>query len=228
MQPVDYSRTAFVSQSHQQYYDHHSPYALPAPSSQYGNYIQSHQRQQDSSQWSPGSNASTSHHRTHQCHSPSPAHSNSSLPLAVSNLHSGSYLPQPPPPLPNPQWPSQPSPYVKTELYVKNDSYMKSDTTASEGSPAYSYAATDTSEPPPSSSANVSLPPPRRRVSPGNTREQYGPGGRSADNRPVGILKCSSCNTTQSAEWRKGPSRKKELRKLIIDLFSSMAQSVLS
>jgi hypothetical protein len=37
MQPVGYSRTAFVSQSHQQYYDHHSPYALPAPSSQYGN-----------------------------------------------------------------------------------------------------------------------------------------------------------------------------------------------
>ena len=68
---------------------------------------------------------------------------------------------------------------------------MESDTTSSEGSPAYSYAVTDTSGPPLSSSANLSVPPPRRRISLGNTREQYGPGGRSAGNLPVGILKCS-------------------------------------
>jgi hypothetical protein len=28
---------------------------------------------------------------------------------------------------------------------------------------------------------------------------------------PVGIQKCSSCKVTQSPEWRKGPSGKKDL-----------------
>ncbi|KAG6374487.1 hypothetical protein JVT61DRAFT_4530 [Boletus reticuloceps] len=51
------------------------------------------------------------------------------------------------------------------------------------------------------------VPPPRHRVSPGSTRE---PVGRSS-NRPVGILRCTSCKATSSPEWRKGPSGKKEL-----------------
>ena len=110
------------------------------------------------------------------------------------------------------------SPYVKTEPYVKNESHMESDTTAS-------YAATDTSEPLLSSSANLSVPPPRRRVSLGNTGEQYGPGGRSAGNRPVGILKCSSCKghsksrMEERTEWKEGIRRNCAMGKLIINLF---------
>ncbi|KIY43960.1 hypothetical protein FISHEDRAFT_77882 [Fistulina hepatica ATCC 64428] len=51
------------------------------------------------------------------------------------------------------------------------------------------------------------VPAPRRRVSPGTQREY----NRSTGNRPVGVLKCTSCKATSSPEWRKGPSGKKEL-----------------
>ncbi|EIW83978.1 hypothetical protein CONPUDRAFT_163228 [Coniophora puteana RWD-64-598 SS2] len=51
------------------------------------------------------------------------------------------------------------------------------------------------------------VPPTRRRVSPGSGRE---PSVRM-NNRPVGVLQCTSCKATQSPEWRKGPSGKKEL-----------------
>jgi len=57
------------------------------------------------------------------------------------------------------------------------------------------------------SSSDV-VPPPRHRVSPGAAREQVS--GRNS-NRPVGILRCTSCKATSSPEWRKGPSGKKEL-----------------
>ncbi|TFK47861.1 hypothetical protein OE88DRAFT_753790 [Heliocybe sulcata] len=63
--------------------------------------------------------------------------------------------------------------------------------------------------------ANDVVPPPRhasRRASPSNsTRDSYGGGGRSTGHPPVGIAKCSSCKATQSPEWRKGPSGKKDL-----------------
>lgn len=52
------------------------------------------------------------------------------------------------------------------------------------------------------------VPPPRHRVSPGAAREPVS--GRNC-NRPVGILRCTSCKVTSSPEWRKGPSGKKEL-----------------
>ncbi|KAG6332757.1 hypothetical protein ID866_6331 [Astraeus odoratus] len=58
-----------------------------------------------------------------------------------------------------------------------------------------------------SSSAPDVVPPPRHRVSPGAGREIVGRAG----NRPVGILRCTSCKVTSSPEWRKGPSGKKEL-----------------
>ena len=52
------------------------------------------------------------------------------------------------------------------------------------------------------------VPPPRHRVSPGSARE---PVSNRNSNRPVGILRCTSCKVTSSPEWRKGPSGKKEL-----------------
>lgn len=54
------------------------------------------------------------------------------------------------------------------------------------------------------------VPPPRRRISPGSSRDQPAP-TRATGNRPVGVQKCSSCKATSSPEWRKGPSGKKEL-----------------
>lgn len=58
-----------------------------------------------------------------------------------------------------------------------------------------------------SSPADI-VPPARHRVSPGSAREPVT--GRNS-NRPVGILRCTSCKATTSPEWRKGPSGKKEL-----------------
>ncbi|KIJ67065.1 hypothetical protein HYDPIDRAFT_109065 [Hydnomerulius pinastri MD-312] len=52
------------------------------------------------------------------------------------------------------------------------------------------------------------VPPPRNRISPGSTRESLNSRG---SNRPVGIVRCSSCKATSSPEWRKGPTGKKEL-----------------
>ncbi|KAF9069258.1 hypothetical protein BDP27DRAFT_1447845 [Rhodocollybia butyracea] len=65
------------------------------------------------------------------------------------------------------------------------------------------------------SSVTDVVPPPRRRVSPSSRDYREGSGasgGRERHgNRPSGLLKCSSCKTTTSPEWRKGPSGKKEL-----------------
>ena len=71
------------------------------------------------------------------------------------------------------------------------------------------------------------IPPSRRRVTPNSARDRepgavrghVGPAGPSRGNgspglgvsKPTGVLKCSSCRTTQSPEWRKGPTGKKEL-----------------
>lgn len=72
------------------------------------------------------------------------------------------------------------------------------------------------------------VPPSRRRVSPGSAARDRnlgtghvatirgptgGPSGTSTIgvSRATGILRCSSCKTTSSPEWRKGPSGKKEL-----------------
>ncbi|KAJ6619698.1 hypothetical protein B0H10DRAFT_2024503 [Mycena sp. CBHHK59/15] len=86
------------------------------------------------------------------------------------------------PPPQGQQWPSQPPSYVET-------SNSNGPTFQRPLSPTYGYG---------------------RRVSPGSARESFGP-GRQSGNRPMGVLKCSSCKATTSPEWRKGPSGKKEL-----------------
>ncbi|KAF9521679.1 hypothetical protein CPB83DRAFT_778335 [Crepidotus variabilis] len=77
-------------------------------------------------------------------------------------------------------------------------------------SPNYTtYSAVSASSKTAPSAVDV-VPPPRRRISPTSTRDQTGP-IRSSSNRPSGVLRCSSCKTTSSPEWRKGPTGKKEL-----------------
>ncbi|KAL1747148.1 hypothetical protein HDZ31DRAFT_32602 [Schizophyllum fasciatum] len=76
--------------------------------------------------------------------------------------------------------------------------------------PAYPPAADAEGRP---MSPGDEVPPPKRRVSPGQARESSASRSNSSAgvNRPVGVIKCSSCKTTSSPEWRKGPSGKKEL-----------------
>lgn len=78
--------------------------------------------------------------------------------------------------------------------------------------PEYGYSASAGNPGGSPSGTSDVVPPPRRRASPaipGTTRETHS--ARSSGSRPAGIQKCTSCKTTQSPEWRKGPSGKKEL-----------------
>lgn len=110
-----------------------------------------------------------------------------------NNMRSASYPPQQ-------QWPNQP--YMDpSQAYPPRTS-----------SPDYGYVPSTGNEGGSPSAVSDVVPPPRRRVSPGipgTTRETHG--SRSSGNRPMGIQKCTSCKATQSPEWRKGPSGKKEL-----------------
>ncbi|KAF8896286.1 hypothetical protein BD779DRAFT_1433228 [Infundibulicybe gibba] len=205
MQPIGYNATNYnQQQSQQSYYEQSSgTYSLPPLSSTpaYNNYGPQPPHSVPASyspqRWSQGQGSEHSN-SYNQWNSPSPAHSISPLPPSVSNLRSGSY----PPPHSSQQWQNQSSTY-NMEGANAQPNFDRS------LSPGYAYSPNTGSEGT-SPSADV-VPPPRRRVSPGSTRDQYGPGGRSAGNRPMGVLKCSSCKATQSPEWRKGPSGKKEL-----------------
>lgn len=77
------------------------------------------------------------------------------------------------------------------------------------------------------------VPPPRRRTSADMGKDgagEYpasGSGGGAVkgahNNRPAGIVMCSSCKTTNSPEWRKGPSGKKELCNAYVTVSSSLS-----
>lgn len=175
------------------YYEHGS-YALPPLNSTTPSYGASYPPQAAGyaqQRWSQGGEP----HSYNGWGTPSPAHSTSPLPPAVSNLRSGSYSAQQ-----SQQW-QPPSP-----SYLDAGSGAPSFNRSI--SPNYSYSPTAGGSEGGSPASDV-VPPARRRVSPGSTREQYG--GRSSGNRPMGVLKCSSCKATTSPEWRKGPSGKKEL-----------------
>ncbi|KAM6504195.1 hypothetical protein JOM56_001138 [Amanita muscaria] len=118
------------------------------------------------------------------------------LPPAGGNLRSGAYQSH------LQQWQASPPPYVE----ATNDSQASFQRPVSAG---YSYPAAGGGGQEHVISSDV-VPPPRRRVSPGSTRDRYST-GRTGSNRPMGVLRCSSCKATQSPEWRKGPSGKKEL-----------------
>jgi hypothetical protein len=203
MQHMGYGNSTYVAPN-QSYYEQSSSYSLPpvpSTSPSYGNYFPQ-QSTQPATQYSPEhwtqTEGTSPSQQYNSWNSPSPSHSVSPLPASVSNIRSGSYPPTPQ----NQQWSSQPQSYVDNDSPVAQ-SFPRPLT------PSYEYSPRGDSEgtsPP----ADV-VPPPRRRVSPGTTRDQYPSGGRTSGSRPMGVLKCSSCKATQSPEWRKGPSGKKEL-----------------
>ncbi|TBU63084.1 hypothetical protein BD310DRAFT_945502 [Dichomitus squalens] len=131
----------------------------------------------------------------------------SSLPngAPISSMRTSSYSAPPPPPAPQHQWsPHQPT-YLDTESPVSPDD----PSLPSPGGMYHASGPLDQEEQAPPSPLNDLVPAPRsgRR----NNREQYGNGGRTAGNPPVGVVKCASCKATHSPEWRKGPSGKKDL-----------------
>ncbi|KZT73143.1 hypothetical protein DAEQUDRAFT_722264 [Daedalea quercina L-15889] len=180
----------------------HPPYNLPPAPSQYPN-MSSAQYQPPhyaNSNWShaPESPSTQSHYQWN------PQGSALASAPSVSSIRSSSYQ-QPAPPAQH-QWPSQPPSYL--EAHSGTPSYSP------QGPPSgSSFPAPQAHDEAPPSPGSDYVPPSRvtHRRGSNNSREQYGSGGRSAGNPPVGVPRCSSCKATQSPEWRKGPSGKKDL-----------------
>ncbi|PFH53050.1 hypothetical protein AMATHDRAFT_73596 [Amanita thiersii Skay4041] len=197
--PPTYNTSTYGLQ--QQYYEQHPNFVLPPLSSAHqgaynGNYMPQQTQSVPSASYPPH-RWSTGVPETPNMYNQwdSPVHTTSSLPSTVSNLRSGTYPPH------LQQWQTPPA-------------YMQTTSEPQQGyrpvSPTYSYPPVTGNGVAPQSPQDV-VPPPRRRVSPGSTRDLYPTTSRAASNRPMGILRCSSCKATQSPEWRKGPSGKKEL-----------------
>ncbi|KAI0749586.1 hypothetical protein C8Q80DRAFT_1101876 [Daedaleopsis nitida] len=121
----------------------------------------------------------------------------------ISSMRSSSYT-APPAPTPQHHWSSQQTAYLDTDSPVS----PVGPSAPSPVDPTYPTSAPLKQEEPPSPSGDQ-VPAPRsgRR----NNREQYGSGGRTTGNPPVGVTRCASCKATHSPEWRKGPTGKKEL-----------------
>ncbi|KAF8962756.1 hypothetical protein BDZ97DRAFT_1092582 [Flammula alnicola] len=191
MQQLDYASANYNTHQNASYYEHGGSYALPPLSPQSQAYNNNFIQQQG-----PGVQPSYSPQRWAQA----------PLPPSMSGLRSGSY-PGNSPSQSNQQWPS-------TQSGPPSASYLE--TTAPPAfnrplSPAYNYSPTTAgSSVGGTSPTSDVVPPPRRRISPGSSRDATGP-TRSTGNRPTGVQKCSSCKATSSPEWRKGPSGKKEL-----------------
>ncbi|KAI0956052.1 hypothetical protein AcV7_006560 [Taiwanofungus camphoratus] len=202
-----YNSHQYSSQPSQHYYDQPHSYSLPpvpAPSS-YSNCFSSqaphHAHSQYSSGWSHTSEPSASQAQYNNWSSQST--SLSSAP-SVSSVRSSSYSA----PQQQHQWSSQPPSYIDA-----NPAAPASYSHPAPSPPLPYQAAAGGHEGTPPSPASDHVPPPRvtQRRGSGNTREQYGGGGRSSGNPPVGVSRCSSCKVTHSPEWRKGPSGKKDL-----------------
>ncbi|KAL6302350.1 hypothetical protein BKA93DRAFT_736867 [Sparassis latifolia] len=198
----NYSSQSYTSPSVPYYDPPTHSYSLPpvpAPPS-YNGYYGSQPRvpqTQYSGSWSPSSEPQNGQYNQW------PPQGGMSPATTVSSLRSSSY--------PTPQqhqWSSQPPSYMDSNSVPPsfNQPLTSSNLRYSADS------ANNHHEGPSPSPANDHVPPSRtpRRGS-GNSREQYGNGGRSSGNPPVGISKCSSCDATQSPEWRKGPTGKKDL-----------------
>ena len=184
-----------------QYYDNAS-YSLPPMNGQqeypHAAYAAHPPPQYATQTWS-GSDNSQQSYTTWATHPPV-----SSSP-SVSSIRSSSYQSQPPQESQQAQhqWSSQPpvSAYMEPN---GNPGYFPTGT---------QYATTPTigtpaTEQPPAASAEDIVP--AARTGRRSAKDQFG-GNRSVGNPPNGVMKCSSCKVTQSPEWRKGPSGKKDL-----------------
>ena len=196
--PQAYNASTYHPQQ-QQYYEQQTNFPLPPLTSSQtaynGNYATQTQNlpaSYSTQRWS--GNVAEPQGVYHQWESS--AHAPPHVPT-VSNLRSGAYAPHLHP------WQAPPPSYVDASSNSQASFHRPI-------SPSYSYSAAGGSGSDPGLSADL-VPPPRRRVSPGSTRDHYSATGRAASNRPMGVLRCSSCKATQSPEWRKGPSGKKEL-----------------
>ena len=196
--PQAYNASTYHPQQ-QQYYEQQTNFPLPPLTSSQtaynGNYATQTQNlpaSYSTQRWS--GNVAEPQGVYHQWESS--AHAPPHVPT-VSNLRSGAYAPHLHP------WQAPPPSYVDASSNSQASFHRPI-------SPSYSYSAVGGSGSDPGLSADL-VPPPRRRVSPGSTRDHYSATGRAASNRPMGVLRCSSCKATQSPEWRKGPSGKKEL-----------------
>jgi len=204
MQQVDYASAAYsANQNPQAYYEHNGSYALPPLESQSPTYGNNFIPQQgpgvqppySPQRWAPGQlPVLTAFSMITYC---------AYIPFLPANLRSQAYSSNSPTQATQ-SWPSGPT----------STSY--SDSTAPQSfnrplSPGYSYSpTTGAGSSVAASPTSDVVPPPRRRISPGSTRD-HAATARSSGNRPTGVQKCSSCKATSSPEWRKGPSGKKEL-----------------
>ncbi|KAH9928603.1 uncharacterized protein B0H18DRAFT_1094113 [Fomitopsis serialis] len=194
-QSQHYANHPYQDPAHPSYNLPHLPAQYPSNMSS-THYPPSHYA---SNNWSHPPESSSS--QTHYQWDPQ-GNSLSSAP-SVSSMRSSSYH-QPPPPQQH-QWPSQP-PYL--------DAHPGAPPYSPQGAPSgSSYSAPPSHDEAPPSPGSDTVPPSRvtHRRGSNNSREQYGNGGRSTGNPPMGVPRCSSCKVTQSPEWRKGPSGKKDL-----------------
>ena len=201
MQQLDYAPSSYNGHQNPSYYEHGGSYALPPLSPQAQAYNSTFIPQQGPGVPPPYSPQRWTQGKPYLLH---PAHPLNSiflaapLPPTTSRGHYAGTSPS----QTNQQWAPGPSspPYLETGPSASFNRPL---------SPSYNYSPTAGTSAGPSPTSDV-VPPPRRRISPGSSRDQTGP-ARTTGNRPTGVQKCSSCKATSSPEWRKGPSGKKEL-----------------
>ncbi|OAX41181.1 hypothetical protein K503DRAFT_686000 [Rhizopogon vinicolor AM-OR11-026] len=195
-QPFTRSTDAYMP-AHSQHHPYDlsaSSYTLPPVSNSmpqsYGQYTSSLPSQYSHSPWGSYSEPSSSLSQFNRWPTESPAQSMTSLPSNSCTIRETSYSRPSPSPIYGESRASfsgyQPTPSPEVDYSVKSGF----DTGILPGPPS------------------ELVPPPKHRVSPGTHRDSL---ARSTNNRPVGVLKCSSCKATSSPEWRKGPSGRKEL-----------------
>ncbi|KAF8199577.1 hypothetical protein BJ912DRAFT_1129641 [Pholiota molesta] len=185
MQQLDYASANYHSHQSASYYDHPASYALPSYRLRVKRTITALFNNNNSKV----SRQPILHHAGRK-------------PLSMNDLRSGTYTSNSS---------SQPS-WQPAQNGAPSGSYLEPASSFNRPlSPTYSYSPTAASSVTGGTSPTADIvPPPKRRISPGSTRDQAGP-VRTTGNRPTGVQKCSSCKATSSPEWRKGPSGKKEL-----------------